>query len=94
MLVEEGTYISNHKVELLNSKNQVKVIRTTTRCQVVQDRADISEEEGLEQEDDDEHTCKEARGPEDRRKLSLGSTCSCRSDQDIYIVFSIRLTTI
>ena len=33
MLVEEGTYISNHKVELLNSKNQVKVIRTTTRCQ-------------------------------------------------------------
>ena len=60
MLVEEGTYISNHKVELLNSKNQVKVIRTSTRCQVVQDRADISEEEELEQEDDDEHTCKEA----------------------------------
>ena len=60
MLVEEGTYISNHKVELLNSKNQIKVIRTTTRCQVVQYRADISEEEELEQEDDDEHTCKEA----------------------------------
>ena len=93
MLVEEGTYISNHKVELLNSKNQVKVIRTSTRCQVVPG-ADISEEEELELEDDDEHTCKEARGPEDRRKLSLGSTCSCRSDQDIYIVFSIRLTTI
>ena len=54
----------------------------------------ISEEKELVLEDDDEHTCKEARGPEDRRKLSLGSTCSCRSDQDIYIVFSIRLTTI
>ena len=54
----------------------------------------ISEEKELVLEDDDEHTCKEVRGPEDRRKLSLGSTCSCRSDQDIYIVFSIRLTTI
>ena len=40
MLVEEGTYISNHKVELLNYKNQVKVIRTSTRCQVVQEGAD------------------------------------------------------
>ena len=58
MLVEEGTrtYISNHKVELLNYKNQVKVIRTSTRCQVVPG-ADISEEEELELEDDDEHTC-------------------------------------
>ena len=35
---------------------------------MVQDRADISEEEGLEQEDDDEHTCKEAWGPEDSKK--------------------------
>ena len=60
MLVEEGTYISNHKIELLNSKNQVKDIRTSTRCLVVQEGADISEEEELEQEDDDEHTRKEA----------------------------------
>ena len=42
MLVEEGTYISNHKGELLNSKNewhQAKIIRTTTR--VVQGGADV-----------------------------------------------------
>ena len=95
MLVGEGTYISNHKVELLNSKNQAKVIRTSTRCQVVPG-ADISEEKE-ELEDDDENTCKEARGPEHSRKLSLKSeslcrssqeslptTCSSRSDQDIY----------
>ena len=34
MLVEEGTYISSHKGELLNSKSewhQAKIIRTTTR---------------------------------------------------------------
>ena len=33
MLVEEGTFISSHKGELLNSKNewhQAKIIRTTT----------------------------------------------------------------
>ena len=29
-------------------------------CLVVQEGADISEEEEIEQEDDDEHTCKEA----------------------------------
>ena len=37
MVVEEGTYISNHKGELLNSKSewhQAKIIRTTT--QVIQ----------------------------------------------------------
>ena len=42
MLVEEGTFISNHKGELLNSKNewhQAKIIRTTTR--VVQGGADV-----------------------------------------------------
>ena len=42
MLVEEGTYISNHKGELLNSKNewhQAKIIRTTTR--VLQGGADL-----------------------------------------------------
>ena len=42
MLVEEGTYISNHKGELLNSRNewhQAKIIRTTTR--VVQGGADV-----------------------------------------------------
>ena len=42
MLVEEGTYISSHKGELLNSKNewhQAKIIRTTTR--VIQGGADL-----------------------------------------------------
>ena len=42
MLVEEGTYISNHKGELLNSKSewhQAKIIRTTT--QVIQGGADL-----------------------------------------------------
>ena len=42
MLVEEGTFISNHKGELLNSKNewhQAKIIRTTTW--VVQGGADV-----------------------------------------------------
>ena len=41
MLVEEGPYISSHKGELLNSKNewhQAKIIRTTTS--VVQGGAD------------------------------------------------------
>ena len=41
MCVEEGTYISSHKGELLNSKSewhQAKIIRTTTR--VVQGGAD------------------------------------------------------
>ena len=41
MCVEEGTFISSHKGELLNSKSewhQAKVIRTTTR--VVQGGAD------------------------------------------------------
>ena len=42
MLVEEGTYISNHKGELLNSKSewhQAKIIRTT--AQVIQGGADL-----------------------------------------------------
>ena len=42
MLVEEGTYISNHKGELLNSKSewhQAKIIRTTT--QVIEGGADL-----------------------------------------------------
>ena len=42
MLVEEGTYISSHKGELLNSKNewhQAKIIRTATR--VIQGGADL-----------------------------------------------------
>ena len=42
MLVEEGTYISNHKGELLNSKSewhQAKIIRTT--AQVNQGGADL-----------------------------------------------------
>ena len=42
MLVEEGTYISSHKGELLNSKSewhQAKIIRTTT--QVIQGGADL-----------------------------------------------------
>ena len=42
MLVEEGTFISNHKGELLNSKNechQAKIIRTTTN--VIQGGADV-----------------------------------------------------
>ena len=41
-LVEEGTYISSHKGELLNSKNewhQAKLVRTTTR--VIQGGADV-----------------------------------------------------
>ena len=47
MLVEEGTYISSHKGELLNSKNewhQAKIIRTTTR--VVQGGADVLQRRG------------------------------------------------
>ena len=42
MCVEEGTYISSHKGELLNSKSewhQAKLIRTTTS--VVQGGADV-----------------------------------------------------
>ena len=42
MCVEEGTYISSHKGELLNSKSewhQAKLIRTTTA--VVQGGADV-----------------------------------------------------
>ena len=42
MLVEEGTFISNHKGELLNSKNewhQAKIIQTTTN--VIQGGADV-----------------------------------------------------
>ena len=42
MLVEKGTFISNHKGELLNSKNkwhQAKIIRTTTN--VIQGGADV-----------------------------------------------------
>ena len=42
MLVEEGTFISNHKGELWNSKSewhQAKIIRTTT--QVIQGGADL-----------------------------------------------------
>ena len=41
-LVEEGTYISSHRGELLNSKNewhQAKILRTTTR--VVQGGAEV-----------------------------------------------------
>ena len=47
MLVEEGTYISSHKGELLNSRNewhQAKIIRTTTR--VVQGGADVLQRRG------------------------------------------------
>ena len=46
MCVEEGTYISSHKGELLNSKSewhQAKLIRTTTR--VVQGGADSLREQ-------------------------------------------------
>ena len=42
MLVEKGTFISNHKGELLNSRNewhQAKIIRTTTN--VIQGGADV-----------------------------------------------------
>ena len=48
MLVEEGTFISHHKGELLNSKNewhQAKIIRTTTR--VVQGGADVLRGDGV-----------------------------------------------
>ena len=41
-LVEEGTFISSHKGELLNSKNewhQAKIVRTTTR--VIQGGAEL-----------------------------------------------------
>ena len=47
MLVEEGTFISNHKGELLNSKNewhQAKIIRTTTN--VIQGGADVLRRRG------------------------------------------------
>ena len=47
MLVEEGTFISNHKGELLNSKNewhQAKIIRTTTK--VIQGGADVLRRQG------------------------------------------------
>ena len=47
MLVEEGTYISNHWEVLLNSKkewHQAKIIRTTTK--VVQGGADVLRKEG------------------------------------------------
>ena len=46
-LVEEGTYISSHKGELLNSKNewhQAKLVRTTTR--VIQGGAEMLRGEG------------------------------------------------
>ena len=46
-LVEEGTYISSHKGELLNSKNewhQAKLVRTTTR--VIQGGADVLQQGG------------------------------------------------
>ena len=47
MCVEEGTYIANHKGELLNSKSewhQAKLIRTTTR--VVQGGAESLRQQG------------------------------------------------
>ena len=47
-LVEEGTYISSHKGELLNSKNewhQAKIVRTTTR--VIQGGADTLQQGGV-----------------------------------------------
>ena len=47
MLVEEGTFISSHKGELLNSKSewhQAKIIRTTTK--VVQGGADTLRQGG------------------------------------------------
>ena len=47
MLVEKGTFISNHKGELLNSKNklhQAKIIRTTTN--VIQGGADVLRRRG------------------------------------------------
>ena len=46
MLVEEGTFISNHKGELLNSKNewhQAKIIRTTTKILYALTYLDITE---------------------------------------------------
>ena len=46
-LVEEGTYISSHKGELLNSKNewhQAKLVRTTTR--VIQGGAELLQQGG------------------------------------------------
>ena len=46
MCVEEGTYISSHRGELLNSKSewhQAKLIRTTTR--VIQGGADSLREQ-------------------------------------------------
>ena len=48
-LVEEGTYISSHQGELLNSKNewhQAKIVRTTTR--VVQGGAELLRRGGRE----------------------------------------------
>ena len=47
MLVEEGTFISNHKGEQLNSKNewhQAKIIRTATN--VIQGGADVLRRQG------------------------------------------------
>ena len=47
-LVEEGTYISSHKGELLNSKNewhQAKLVRTTTK--VIQGGADVLQQGGV-----------------------------------------------
>ena len=46
-LVEEGTFISSHRRELLNSKNewhQAKLVRTTTR--VIQGGADVLQQGG------------------------------------------------
>ena len=46
-LVEEGTFISSHKGELLNSKNewhQAKLVRTTTR--VIQGGAEVLHQQG------------------------------------------------
>ena len=51
MCMEEGTYISSHKRELLNSKSewhQAKLIRTTTR--VVQGGAESLREQGSRRE--------------------------------------------
>ena len=47
-LVEEGTYISSHRGELLNSKNewhQAKLVRTTTK--VIQGGADVLQQGGV-----------------------------------------------
>ena len=65
MLVEEGTYISHHKGELLNSKNewhQAKIIRTTTR--VVQGGADVL---GVERQGDGVRGNGDSRRPQGAR---------------------------